>query len=109
MNSSICIEHHPLSGNRKHRHTPWLAAKVTGIPQSYVWFWINRGLLTTRKYVGKLYVCLEAVLELTEWELVEAASMTGDPIPEQFGPRIRETWGGPLPTWLFETPEEEGR
>lgn len=82
MNTPIVIEHHTLSGNRKYRHTPWLAAQKLGIPQSYIWLWVTEGLLRTAKYVGKIYVHLEAVQKLIErpWLLDDAFSKTGEPI-----------------------------
>ncbi len=106
----ISIEHHPLSGNRKYRHTPWLASRITGIPQSYIWLWVVEGLLTAQRYVGKLYVRLEDVLRLAEPSeaLLDAADITGEPIPEPHATAIRqEVWKNP-PEWLV-TRKEEAR
>ena len=92
MNLSMSIEHHPLTGNRKYRHTPWLASTLAGIPQSYIWLWISEGLLKTQKYVGKLYVHLGDVLQLRDQRVFEAATTTGEPIPEPLASKIQKMY-----------------
>jgi hypothetical protein len=67
----------------KYRHTPFAAAQVLGIPQSWIWYWIATKRIRGRPGPGQRYVRLEHLENLlrSDWAAIEGAfEHTQEPI-----------------------------